>query len=141
MKFLKQLIYTLKRDYGRQITYFRVTGSTSIDYINNTSITPTSSTVIKKAILLPKRTTLDNYIVFPKSSLGYFTKNIQQIIIDGKDIAFDPQIQDYMEFDSRRYNIKEAITLDRRSGFLIYAESVPAEPTTPYSFSDNLVTE
>ena len=116
VKFIKDNIYILKKDYGRPITIYKKISTIDI----KTGLTTISRTKVKinKAIVLPSIESMYGKESFEKTylntgrireSLGGYIEIIDKIVIlDKKDLpkTFDVNPDDYVVIDHQRFDIK-----------------------------------
>lgn len=134
---LRKMIYTLKNQFGLQIIYFK-NNTTPINYNTGVAVSSPTSVIIKRAIRLPTKSMRNLFAVFVKSTLGDYLETDRELIIDSKDISFRPVVDDWVEFNSEHYSIKEVHILDGHSGFLIVTSSINIPATTPFKLIDSI---
>ena len=126
------ILYRLKRQYGLRVTYFQFTSQTND--VETGDIARTYITfVIKRAPVLPDN--LDRSFIYDLSYIAannnfvggaYFDRHIRTLIIDAKDLPKDfiPNLNDHVEFDDIRYEIKKITHLEKRKGYLLRVEAI-----------------
>ena len=89
--------------------------------------------MIKRAPVLPDN--LDRSFIYDLSYIAannnfvggaYFDRHIRTLIIDAKDLPKDfiPNLNDHVEFDDIRYEIKKITHLEKRKGYLLRVEAI-----------------
>ncbi len=115
-RFIKTVVYKLKRRYGQQILLTKVTSKGTSDYTTGTISGRTTDTKnIKKAVILPSRQTRNfnydlSYIAANKNFTygGFYDISQRDVIIENKDLGTFVLSQDTMiTFNSETYEIKE----------------------------------
>lgn len=136
---LRRLLYDLKREYPTNIDLYRETQSgynTKTGQIN----VDRQKWNIKRGVLLPSLLQIDfKYsIPFPGSATGgLFQVNDRQLIIDGKDLPkeFEIDEKDYIVYEHQRFEIVKVTELDEEVGwYLIIRES---DLSIPYEIIDS----
>ena len=126
------ILYRLKRQYGLPVTYYQFTSQTQNVETGETSRSYNSFN-IRRAPVLPDN--LDRSFVYDLTFIaannnfvegGFFDRSIRTLIIDGKDLptGFEPSMDDHVEFDDVRYELKKITHLEKRKGYLLRVESL-----------------
>lgn len=123
IRFMRQLLYSLKREYGFNCTFQRVVQNQK-DYISGIrSATPASYT-INRVIRLPdemsRLTNLD--FLFGKFSMGAKVEQHNRFfIVDAKSlpVGYFPQIEDIILLGKSTYRIIEVEEMDYQIGYFI----------------------
>ena len=131
------ILYRLKRQYGLPVTYYQVTNST--DNVETGEISRTyNSFNIRRAPVLPDN--LDRSFVYDLTFIAannnfvegaFFDRHIRTLIIDAKDLptGFEPNMNDHVEFDDVRYELKKITHLEKRKGYLLRVEALDSSET------------
>ncbi|MDB4726353.1 hypothetical protein OAF54_02860 [bacterium] len=135
---VSKIIYRLKRQFGLRLDYYIPTGD---DHDVETGEINRSYTVhsIKRAILLPSR--IDRSFVYDLTFIaannnfvggGFFDIKNRVILIDGKDIKFEPTLNDHVEFEDDRYEIKEINQLAGKHAYLLRVQAIDSGEAVNY---------
>jgi hypothetical protein len=130
---LRQTIYNLKREYGRDGYLYRL-NSQEIDIKTGQRIIKKTKYPIDNLIILPlnlsRKFDYDFSYLRANSNFTYgalYDPSITKIIIDGEDVDIEILIDDYLVVDKRKFSIKLVERLDDGLGYLITAKDVGAE--------------
>ena len=126
------ILYKLKRQYGLRVTYFQFTSQTNNIETGDISRTYTQF-IIKRAPVLPDN--LDRSFVYDLTYIAannnfvggaLFDRHLRKVIIDAKDLPKDfiPNLNDHVQFDDVRYEIKRITHLEKRKGYLLSVEAI-----------------
>ena len=118
---IKVVLYKLKRNFGLSATLYKPVATTP-NYRTGSNTATFTSLTINKVIALPE--TLKREFVSLNGALpygGYFDAGSRVFIIDSKDLtsAFVPDINYYLVFKSRHYDIKEVHVLENGAGYVL----------------------
>lgn len=128
MRFIRNLLYKLKRQYGAKITLYK-TLTSDIDPKTGRRTTTRKVIPIKLAIVLPD--TLARKVAFEHGYLSTnrkFTYGAQQVdqnqriaIIDGQDIPKNTsiEIETSIIFENERYVVKSSDRMDIGFGYIL----------------------
>lgn len=133
LRFVKQVIYRMKRSYGLPVDYYQIA---THDVDPSTGIKTTTLTKIKidRAVVLRAREFRSfvydlAYISANKDFTegGFFDPEDRRIIIDAKDvdINFVPKTGDYIIFDNKRLDVKEVFDFEDRSSWALITRKIP----------------
>lgn len=131
------ILYKLKRQYGLTVTYYQFTGQTHNVETGDISRTYTTYTV-RRAPVLPDN--LDRSFVYDLTFIAannnfvggaLFDRHLRKVIIDAKDLPKDfiPTLQDHVEFDGNRFEIKTISHLEKRKGYFLGVEAIDSSET------------
>lgn len=119
--FIKQTIYSLKKEYSLPITIYKIVSS-SVDVDSGNITRNIAFRYIKHAILLPKSLTRELFQV-------EYDINSRLIFIDFDDLkGFVPNIDDYVIYNNRKYLVNEVTTYDLDAAIILkVTESLGSE--------------
>ena len=127
-RFVKQVIKSLKRQYGQSLTLKNVTQVGTIDWTKGTSSNRlTESKYISKVVILPTREqTKFNYdlsfVAANKNFVygGFYDQSQRDIIIDKDDLGtFEVNNSTMAIFNSKTYQIKEIREYEEQNALYI----------------------
>lgn len=119
LQFIKQLLYTLNRNYGVAIDIYR-SGPQTVDNVVGTITASKFKYHIRRAIRLPDRRSrssqVDSFLI--KSN---YEVSDREIIIETKQLPknFIPLIGDNIVFEHIKYIVKTVVALDLGLGFFL----------------------
>lgn len=128
--FVKQLLYNLKKDYGFSLDIYRVVTS-SVDVTTGVKTVQREKHRIRRAVVLPailaRKFSYDlSYIAANKNFTygGFYDTNTRIFIVDQVDLpkGFNLTEDDYVVYDTQRYEIRQFEALEHRQGYLITAK-------------------
>ncbi len=134
LKFMKSVLYKLKRSYGMPVDYYQIT-SHDVNTTTGVKTTVETKTHIRRAVVLRSREFRSfvydlAYISANKDFTegGFFDPEDRNIIIDTKDLpkGFDPTVDDYLIVKNNRYDVSAIQTFEEGSSFLITARKLRA---------------
>lgn len=129
---IRNAIYRLQRQFGAPVIFRTVTDRT-VDISSGAVSMATSDVMIRKAIVLERRTFPDidydlSFIAANKNFTygGVFTRIEIVAIVLGRDlpVTLVPKLEDYLLKGDNRFNIKDIMILDERLGYLFKLERV-----------------
>lgn len=131
------ILYRLKRQFGRPIVIYQY-----VDQTNNVKtgeITRNYNTIsVRRAPVLPNN--IDRSFVYDLTFIAsnnnfvggaYFDRKLRNMIVDAKDLPRDFvfTMDDHIEFDDQRYEIRRLDQLERKKGFLLSLEGIDSSET------------
>ncbi len=126
------VVYGMKRRYGQVGYYFRVLDSTR--NLQTGVITKNEQEIkIKRMVVAPAKQTREfsydlSYIAANKNFTygGFFDINQRIIIIDAKDLPkdFEPNLNDYIVFNKRRYEVQEMGSTTEGIAYLFLVKAI-----------------
>lgn len=130
-RFIRTLLYTLKKGYGFPITLHKVTGE-SLN-MQTGKRTPTIVTQkVNKAIILPATAQLKFEYggISPNFKYGaLFDTSLRQVIIDAQDVVnFEIETDDYFIWDGERWQVAKVTNMEYGTGYTIIARMVEGSP-------------
>jgi hypothetical protein len=132
---IKHLLYRLKRDLGIPASFYKFE-VVSVNYQTGVSTTTRSKTAISRVVLLPEkiRTRFEYDLTFLAANKnfaygGFFQTRDRQVIIDASDLAVEVEMDEYLVFQNRRYNVVQITPLDYDAGwYLVVRETQEQDP-------------
>lgn len=126
-RFIRKLMYTLKKGYGFTITLHKVTGE-SLDHETGQR-TPTIITKrIERAIILPATSQMKFEGNSQPTDFKYgalYSTSVRQVIIDAQDVLdFEIEEDDYFIWNEKRWQISKDIGLEYETAFTLTARMV-----------------
>jgi len=132
IRFIRQNIYTLKREYGGSITIYKLLdASTNLD--SGTKTYNASSYEIKRAVVLPVR--IMRHVIQSISLIsankkivqgGTFDMGDRVFIVDRRDVPSTLELMkdDWIIYDDRRYDIKSIEEYEQKTAWLIVGKLI-----------------
>ncbi len=125
-RFIRKVLYTLKREYGFDITFHKMTGQT-LDLEDGTSTQTFEIKRIKRAIVLPdsKRDTFEYDLAFIAAAKnftygGSYTTSLRRIIIDRQDLGdYTIELRDYIIWNEKRWEVAKIDSYELETGFIV----------------------
>lgn len=133
-RFIRNTLYQLKRDYGKQLTLYLETATTNITTGARTATT--QNWVIKRAVLLPddwkkKFSYALSFVAANKNFTygGFFDRAQREVLIDATDIPKGLKIttEHHVVIDSKKYNITRVVDLEEAAGWILEVKHVSGE--------------
>ena len=130
-RFIRKVIYGLKRRYSADIVYHRL-NSSGTNYDTGVREVDTTAYRIRKSIALPAklgREMTKNISMISGNKLfawgGTYDAAVRVFIIDSYDLPRDfvPQMDDYIVYNNYRYTIKDITIFEQNAGWLITAKT------------------
>lgn len=136
LHFIRQTLYTLKRQYGFELDVYRITNSVT-DVETGVKVVSRVKYTVDRAIVLPS-----SLIRKDAYDLAYFAANknftygatfdvdTRMIVLDADDLPIDFEIKldDFIVFNGERYQIKKSDQLDNNLGFAIIMQLLKGIP-------------
>ena len=124
-RFIRRLLYTLKKGYGFVITLHKITDETH-NYQTGQKVVTIQTQKINKAIILPahmQRQFENQPADFKYGAL--YDASLRQVIIDAIDLGnFNIEISDYIVYDARRWEVSHFYKLELHSAYVLYIKAV-----------------
>ena len=136
LKFIRNVIYKMKRSYGLPIGYYQVV-SHDVDPSTGEKTTTYRKFTITRAIVLRAREFRSfvydlAYISANKdfTTGAYFDPEDRQIIIDAADVPldFEPNPLDYIVFQNEKYNVSDVYHYENNAAYGFIGRKVRGEP-------------
>jgi len=111
--FIKQTIYSLKKEYGLPITIYKIISS--LPDVDSGIISKTISfRRIRRAIVLPRALSREIFQV-------EYDSNSRLMFIDFDDVKnFEVKINDYIVFRNKKYLVNQVTTYDLDAALVLY---------------------
>ena len=145
---IRQTLYVLKRAFGNMVTIYRFLESNT-DYKTGVKTNVTETYVVRKCIILPVKITREvvqsvSAISANKSFVygGSYDTDSRDFIIDARDVPAGYLLRqnDYIVYNDTRYEFKNVVELEQKTGWLISGKAVVGPATIRVSLVDNLDT-
>lgn len=134
-RFIRRVLYTLKRGYGFPLTLHKVSKET---YDRETGKRTATIEIrkIKRAIILPStmQTKFEHDLAYTASNRnftygGTYDMSLRKVIIDARDLGdFVIEMEDYFIYNEKRWQINSIQEFEFRTGFLIIGKEVKNTP-------------
>ena len=124
-RFIRKILYTLKRGYGFTITLHKITDETR-DYESGKLTTTIVTKKIKRAIILPATIRRQYEQTSPGFKYGgLFDTGTRQIIIDATDLDnYVIEVDDYIIWNGKRWQVAEIQILEYQTAYVISVRMV-----------------
>lgn len=140
-RFIRKLLYTLKKNFGFPITFYTITGET-LDYETGKKTPTTIYKEVKKVIVLPgdlqRKFEYDLTFVAANRNFtygGFYDTATRRIIVDAQDLDdFKIEMGSYYIWDEKRWEVARVFDLEYKTAYLIIGKLV--EGTTRYMIKD-----
>jgi len=131
------ILYRLKRQYGLKVTYYKFDDQTNNVETGEISRSYTTF-IVQRAPVLPND--LDRHFVYDLTFIAannnfvegaLFDRKARTLIVDAKDLpkGFKPSMDDHIEFDDQRYEMKRITALEQKKGYLLTVEGIDSSET------------
>lgn len=129
-RFLRQLLYTLKRNYGDTVTLYHG-GASSTNIETGARTVVQSWFTIKKAIVLPSKLGRETQLGITEISANKkfmygmsYDASVRTFVLDGRDLPsnFELNKDDWIRYENRRYNIKDITEFEQFAGWIVVAK-------------------
>lgn len=138
-RLIKDTLYALKQDFGIAATVYRLEQD-SVNYATGAK-TPTSTPYrVKRLVLLPLETRILQDFNLVQSNFKYgggFEIGDRECLIDKRDLPILVNEDDYIVFDSRRYNILQIVDVQH----CYYLHIRTSKEQSPYQKIDGIFHE
>ena len=136
-RFVRKLIYTLKRGYGFSVTFYKVTGET-LDLETGARTPTTVYQEVKKTIILPSdlQRRFESDAVGAGFSYGaYYDTELRKLIVDPQDLSdFEISVDDYFIVDGERFQVGRVFNLYNGTAILVIGRH--SEGSKRYAIAD-----
>jgi len=131
------ILYRLKRQWGLTVVYYQV--KTQTHNVETGEITREYNTfTISRAPVLPNA--VDRHFVYDLTYIAannnfvegaLFDRENRNLIIDARDLpkGFEPSMDDHIEFEDQRYEMKKITALAQGRGYLLTVEGITSSET------------
>lgn len=139
---IRQLLYSLKRQYGGPLIIYKLESST-VDYETGIKTTFVSTTKIHRAIILPvkvAREVATSITIVAANKMmvygGSYDAGIRQFVFDARDLPdnFNFSKDDFIVYNGRRYEIKSYEEFEFHTGWNVIGKETFAEPQLPDTY-------
>jgi hypothetical protein len=136
---LRQLLYSLKRQYGGPVTIYKLEDSTT-DYETGIKTQFVSKTDVRRGIILPVKVAREvatsiTLVAANKMMVygGSYDAGVRQFIFDAQDLPSDFNFNkdDFIIYNNRRYEIKSYEEFEFHTGWNVIGKETFAEPQLP----------
>jgi hypothetical protein len=143
---IRQTLYVLKRAFGNMVTLYRFLESNT-DYKTGVKTNLTESHIVRKCIILPVKITREvvqsvSAISANKSFVygGSYDTDSRDFIIDARDVpvGYSPRQNDFIVYNDTRYELKNVVELEQKTGWLIAGKAVVGPATIRANLIDNI---
>jgi len=126
-RFIRRLVYTLKRGYGFAITLHKITDEAH-NYQTGQKVVNIQTQKINKAIILPAHLQRQFESDSQPADFKYgalYDASMRQVIIDAIDLGdFNIEIDDYVIYDAKRWQVSHYYKLELHSAYVLYIKTV-----------------
>ncbi len=149
LRFLRNVLYRLKRRYGEPLHIFEVTSSV-VDRATGEQTTRTSRTEVGRVIVLPSQVDREfaydlAFIAAAKNFTygGFFDTTERRFIFDTNELPIDFEIKQgmYLIFNDLRYDVKRVEAFEDGRAFFITAKQLTVMAATDRDIFVELVDE
>ncbi len=136
---IRQLLYSLKRQYGGPVTVYKLEDSTT-DYQSGVKRQLVTFTNIARAIILPVKVVREiatsiTIVAANKMMVygGSYDAGTRQFILDAQDLPRDFQLakDDFIMYNDRRYEVKSYEEFEFHTAWSVIGKETFAEPQLP----------
>lgn len=126
-RFIRKLLYTLKKGYGFRVTFYKITSETiNLETGERTPVITYQK--VNKVIILPaelQRQFESNVQTKPFKYGGYYDTAIRKLIVDPRDLGdFEIEDGDYYIWEGKRYEVSKTFDLENQSAILVLGRNV-----------------
>lgn len=143
---IRQTLYVLKRAFGNMVTIYRFLESTT-DYKTGVKSNTTEPHIVRKCIVLPVKITRE--VVQSVSAIsanknfvygGSYDSDSRDFVIDARDLphGYSPRQNDYIVYNDQRFEMKNVVELEQKTGWLISGKSVVGPTTIRLDLVENI---
>ena len=136
IRFIRRCIRQMKKEYGNEITVYKLNTATT-NYDTGARSKTHTSVYIRRAVVLPVKLSRDviqtiSVISANKQLLqgGTLDQGVRQIIIDREDVptTFDIHKDDWIVYSGKRYDVKTVDEYEYKTAWLVTAKMVEGNP-------------
>lgn len=136
LKFIRNVIYRLKRSYGLPIDYHQIKEH-NMDPESGNKTFSLVHTHIRRAIVLRAREfrsfVYDLAFISANKDFttgGFFDPEDRKVVIDSRDVpvGFDPKVDDYYIYKNEKYEVKEVFSFEDNYAFTLLARKIRGAP-------------
>ncbi len=130
-RFIRKLLYSLKKEYGFDITFHKMIEQT-LDTELGTSEQTFEIKRVKRAIILPdnKQSTFEYDLAFIAAAKnftygGSYDTSLRKIIVDKQDLGtYEIEIRDYVIWNEKRWEVAKISSFELETGFIVHVRLV-----------------
>jgi hypothetical protein len=140
-RFIRKILYTLKRGYGFDLTFHKKTSETKALETGDLT-TATTIKRVRRAIVLPDE--LQHKFEYDLAFIaaaknftygGLYETSLRRLIIDRQDLGdYTIELGDYFIWGERRWEVAKVAEFELQTGFMVWGKMV--EGTTRYQVSE-----
>lgn len=137
---IRQLLYSLKRAYGSTLHIYTLIDAET-DYTTGVKSSTQKCTKITRGIVLPiqvhRETAQSMSLVSANKNFvygGVYSVGTRLFVVDARDVPrdFEIDMDDWLVYDRRRFNIKSIDRLEQNGGWLIVGHETEGTPVLPH---------
>ena len=131
-RFIRRTLYSLKRQYGSRVDIYKLVG-VNTDYETGVKTVDKTVEVVRKCIVLPVKIAREVSKTISQISAnkmfvygGTYDAGTRMFIVDTRDMPKDFEFtnDDWIVYNSRRYDIKTIEEFEQRTAWTIVAKEV-----------------
>ncbi len=130
-RFIRRVLYSLKKEYGFDITFHKMTGQI-LDTELGTSEQTFKIKRVKRAIVLPasKQATFEYDLAFIAAAKnftygGSYQTSLRKIIVDKQDLGdYEIENNDYIIWNEKRWEVAKISSFELETGFIVHIRQV-----------------
>ena len=131
-RFIRRTLYSLKRQYGSRVDIYKLVG-VNTDYETGVKTVDKTVEVVRKCIVLPVKVAREVSKTISQISAnkmfvygGTYDAGTRMFIVDTRDMPKDFEFtnDDWIVYNSRRYDIKTIEEFEQRTAWTIVAKEV-----------------
>lgn len=134
-RFIRRVVYTLKRAYGFPVTFYKITSDT-LNLETGTRSPVREYKKVEQVIILPSNLQREFEVAVKNFTYGgFYDTAIRKIIVDIPDLeGFEIEIDDYFIWDSKRWQVAQIFDLEYETSVLVIGRMVKG--TKRYAIED-----
>lgn len=135
-RFIRNVLYALKRQYGFPVTFTKILTS-SVNPETGRQTAERRTLTVRRAIVLPslmqRKFAYDLTFIAQNKNFtygGFYDTSRRRLIIDRRDVPsdFDVEIDDYFIFEDRRWQVAEVEEFEFKTGLIIIGQEAKMAP-------------
>jgi len=131
LKVTKTILYKFKRQFGQRIQVFQAGDQETRNYQTGVMLRTYTITNVERAIVMPARLVRDIAWIQLNRELGFFDFSTKVIIIDRADFAGTLDLNDFINFNDQRWEIKEITDTEDSRAYLLIVEAMSTLRAAP----------
>ena len=125
--FIRRSLYGLKKAYGCRVDLYKLR-TAATNYKTGVKTYTKSVTRLRRCVVLPAQIQRDvsQTITAISANKGFvygatYDAGTRKFVIDARDvpIGYEPELDDWLVYDERRYEIKDISVFEQRAGWII----------------------